>query len=349
MLRHTIDAAARKGWLVTRYHLLPRLGHEIVRHRSPQQVVERWPEGEIPLGPNVCVFVHWDGTGDVRPHVIHYVRSLVAAGLSVMFVTNAGFLRPTALEQLKLVCAGVLIRRNVGYDFGAWREGFEQLSLPRPNTRLVVMANDSVYGPIRSLTGLLDSIDFDKSDFWGCTESWQSRYHLQSYLMAFSPRVVASDAWKSFWTSVRPTWSKGWLVRLYEIGLTQALVKAGFSCHAVWPYKDLIKNIDIDYLKDDKEINQGPNLADPIVQARRRHILRLREAVTDRTPLNPTSDLWRQLLAARFPFIKRELLRDNPTRIADVVEWRDVASEISQWGLEPIERDLQRTLKNRTP
>ena len=69
----------------------------------------------------------------------------------------------------------------------------------------------------------------------------------------------------------------------------------------------------------------------------------------DRTPLNPTSDLWRQLLAARFPFIKRELLRDNPTRVPDVVEWRDVVAEIAETSLAPIERDLQRTLRNRTP
>ena len=350
MIRDALNRSVRRGWLITRFHVLPRVGHEIVRHRSPQQLVSRWPEGEIPLGPRVCVFVHWDGAGEVRPHVMHQVRSFAAAGLSVVFVTNAGFLRPGAMEQLKLVCAGVLVRRNVGYDFGAWREGFEQLALPRPDTTLVAMANDSVYGPIRSLDDMLGRMDFEKADVWGCTESWQSRYHLQSYFIAFSARVVASEHWRKFWAGVRPTWSKNWLVLLYEIGLTQALVKAGFTCRAVWPYRDLIKDIDVDLLNDDrKEEEDGPNLADPIIQARRRHILRLRDAATNRIPLNPTSDLWRQLLTARFPFIKRELLRDNPTHIADVVEWREVASETSQWGIEPIERDLQRTLKNRAP
>ncbi len=88
---------------------------------------------------------------------------------------------------------------------------------------------------------------------------------------------------------------------------------------------------------------------DPLVQARRKHVLRLREAIAGRTPLNPTSDLWRQLLLARFPFIKRELLRDNPTGVPDVVEWRDVATTIAELSLVPIERDLQRTLKNRAP
>ena len=338
-----------RGYSLTRHRILPSLGHEIMRHRSPNQIVMRWPEGDIPLGPKVCVFVHWDGAGDVRPHVMHHVRGLAAAGLSVVFVTNAGLLRPAALDALKLVCAGVLVRRNVGYDFGAWREGFEQLALPRDNTTLVVMANDSVYGPIRSLNETFTAIDFDQADVWGCTDSWQSRYHLQSYLMAFSPRVVASEAWRAFWNGVRPTWSKTWLVRLYEIGLTQALLKAGFTCRAIWPYQSLIQDIDLDLLDDDEDREDRPNFADPIIQARRRHVLRLREAVTYRVPLNPTSDLWRQLLVAHFPFIKRELLRDNPTHVPDVVEWKQVASELSQASLEPIERDLQRTLKNRAP
>lgn len=349
MARSLIGDLLHRSWSLLRWRVLPQLGHEIMRHRSPVQLVSQWPEGEIPLGPKVCVFVHWDGAGEVRDHVLHHVRGLAAAGLSVVFVTNAGRLRPESMEALKLVCAGVLVRRNVGYDFGAWREGFARLNLPRPNTTLVAMANDSVYGPLRSLSELFAAMDFDAADVWGCTESWQSRYHLQSYLMAFSPRVVASDAWRRFWEGVTPTWSKHWLIRLYEIGLTQTLMKAGFTCRAVWPYQALLLDIDVALLEDRKEGEEGPNMADPINQVRRKHVLRLREAVAGRWPLNPTSDLWRQLLMARYPFIKRELLRDNPSEVPDVVEWRQVAVELSDRSLAPIERDLQRTLKNRAP
>ena len=351
MNRRVVGDLAHRGLSLTRYHILPRIGHELVRRRNPSQVVARWPDGVIPLGPRVCIFAHWDGAGDVRPHVMHHVRSLVGAGLSVIFVTNAGFLRSEALEALKLICAGVLIRRNVGYDFGAWREGLELAGLPRPDTALVAIANDSVYGPIRSLADLLAAVDFKAADIWGCTDTWQSRYHLQSYMMMFGPRVIASEAWRLFWAGVVPTWSKHWLIRLYEIGLTQTMLKAGFTCRAIWPYASLTNDLDLDLLNDKKidETEDGPNLNDPIIQARRRHVLRLREAVALRTPLNPTSDLWRQLLRARFPFIKRELLRDNPTEVPDVVEWRNVAAEISETTFAPIERDLQRTLRNRAP
>ena len=347
MARSPLGHLLHRGWSLARYRILPQLGHEVMRHRSPDQIVSRWPDGEIPLGPRVCVYAHWDGAGDVREHVLHGVRSLAAAGVSVLFVTNSGHLRPAALEALKLVCAGVLVRRNVGYDFGAWREGFEQLALPRPDTAMVLMANDSVYGPIRPLHDLLSRIDFTVADAWGCTESWQSRYHLQSYLMAFSPRVVGSETWRRFWAGVRPTWAKVWLVRLYEIGLTQSLLRAGFTCRAVWPYQDLVRDIDPDLLTDFEE--GGPNLADAVVRSRQHHARRIRAHVVDRTPLNPTSDLWRQLMVAGFPFIKRELLRDNPTEVPDVAEWRDVATAHHATNLGPIERDLQRTLRNKAP
>ena len=342
-----IGHALHRSLSFIRYRVLPQIGHEVMRHRSPNQIVHRWPDGEIPLGPRVCIFVQWDGGGDVREHVLHQIRSLAAAGVSVLFVTNAGRLRPAAMEAVKLICAGVIIRRNVGYDFGAWREGIEQAALPRPNTAMVLISNDSVYGPVRPLHDLLSRMDFTVADVWGCTESWQSRYHLQSYLMAFSPRVVASEAWRGFWADVRPTWAKVWLIRLYELGLTQQLLRAGFTCRAIWSYQDLVRDLDQELLTDFKE--GGPNLADAAVRARQHHARWIRGHAVNRTPMNPTSDLWRQLLASGFPFIKRELLRENPTRVSDVEDWRDVALEHHASDLAPIERDLQRTLKNKAP
>ncbi len=350
MLRRAAWHVTQRAYLATRYHLVPRVGHALTRWRSPQQLRSQWPDGEIPLGPKVCVFVHWDGAGDVRPHVLHHVRTLAEAGISVVFVTNSGRLRTDALERLKPICAGILVRGNVGYDFGAWREGIDRLSLPRANTEMVLLANDSVYGPVRMLDDILNAIDFTRADVWGCTESWQHRYHLQSYFMAFSPAVVRSPAWRSFWQSVRPTWSKNWLIRIYEIGLTQALLRAGFGCRAIWPYQDLVRDIDAEMLTDFTE--GGPNLADPAVAVRQIQARRLRKAVVQRIPLNPTSDLWRQLLTARYPFIKRELLRDNPTAVPDVAEWRDVLASVGgivPGSLAPIELDLQRTLKNKAP
>jgi hypothetical protein len=63
------------------------------------------------------------------------------------------------------------------------------------------------------------------------------------------------------------------------------------------------------------------------------------------TTVNPTHDLWRQLLDAGFPFIKRELVRDNPARVADAEEWREVVGVMDQAGLAEIEQDLSRAAR----
>jgi len=348
VIGRTIRVGGRRAYLGLRYNLLPRLGHVLMARRSPYALVSRWPDAPFVLGPRVCVYVHWDSGGDVRDHVLNQLRSLHEAGVSTVFVTNAGRLRPSAMDALRPLVAAILIRANVGYDFCAWREGLEQAALPRPDTEMVLLANDSVYGPLRPLGPLLDRINFEQAECWGATESWQHRYHLQSYLMAFSPAVVAGDAWREFWLSVRPTWSKNWLIRLYEIGLTQAMLKAGYRCRALWPYAELSQAIDPMLLSDDEDL--GINLADPAVQVRRVHTSRIRGAAVQRQPLNPTSDLWRQLLAAGYPFLKRELLRDNPTFVPDIGDWREVVRAIGvpEAITEPIERDLQRTLKDRS-
>lgn len=333
---------------VIRTRLIPHLTAVLRFVFSPKQLISAWPEGDVQLGPKVALFVHFDSRGVVHEHVLHYVRSLADAGFSVVFVTNSGRrLHPAALAQLQPICARVLVRRNLGYDFGAWREAIEYLGLPRPDTSILILANDSVYGPLRPMGEILNMINFEHADVFGLTECWLSRYHLQSYFLAFGSRVLQSEAWSKFWTRVRPAPSKYWVIPHYEIGLSQALVRAGFRCQALWPYMQLIDHVDPALLGDEKEKDQ--KTVDPIVKARKKHAMWIRTSAVENSPMNPTTDLWRQLLVGGFPFIKRELLRDNPTNVPDVADWRSVAEENSTIDLTPILVDLQRTLRNRAP
>jgi hypothetical protein len=293
------------------------------------------------------VFVHWDGAGAVRDHVLRYVAALQEAGYSVAFVSNAGKLRPAALAALKPLCAAVLVRRNIGYDFGAMREGIHVLGLPRTNTEQLLLVNDSVYGPVTPMTDMLARINFDEADFWGATESWQGRYHLQSYFLAFGPTAMGSKPWRDFWRSVRPVPSKTWVIFRYEIGITQRLLRGGLRCRAIWPYPELVKQVDPTLLSEGAV--EGLVSTDPIVNVRKLHARRIRDAAVARKPLNPTSDLWRQLLLAGYPFLKRELLRDNPTEVSDVADWRDVVVQMLGGDPTLIDRDLQRVLKNQAP
>ena len=341
-----VGRGVSKGWNALRHGAVPGLTAPLGRLRNPRQIVDAWPTGEIPLGADVALFAHFDSAGMVRPHVLHYLASLAEAGLSVVLVSNAGCLQSASLQACKKVCAAILVRRNVGYDFGAWRDALLQLDLPHGNTRSVTLVNDSVYGPLAPLAPLLEQLDLQQADGWGLTDSWQRRYHLQSYFMRFGRAVIDSSAWRQFWLGVRPVPSKHSIIRRYEIGLTQALLQAGFRCRALWPYSDLLDRI----ASPDAAWSGRPG-DDPIPAVRMRHLQqrRILEAAGSRTPLNPTSDLWRQLIEARYPFIKRELLRDNPTRVADLADWRSTVRQTFDARIDAIDRDLERILRHRSP
>jgi lipopolysaccharide biosynthesis protein len=345
MLIRALKGLLRKLWNTWIWRIVPYTAF-LVSFRSPSQAVFSWPDTKPLLGPRVVLFVHFDGNKSIRPYVVHYLSHLHAAGLSVLFVSNAGALSEAALDSIKPYCAGILVRRNVGYDFAAMREGLTHFDLPRPETELLVLANDSVYGPLRPLDDLLSRIDFTEADFWGATDSWQARYHLQSYFLAAGPALLRHPAWAKFWAQVRSVPNKRWVINRYEVGITQWMIRAGLRCTAIWPYQDILRDIDQDLLAGDTI--SGPAI-DPVVAMRRTQSRRLRIGYVNRTAQNPTSDMWRQLLAAGFPFLKRELLRDNPTNVSDIMDWREVVAETTNADITMIERDLQRMVRNQAP
>ena len=329
------------GWI-------PGLMAPLAWLRPRRTIAFAWPAEPIPLGPNVAIFVHFDRAGGVREHVLHYVRALGEAGFSVVVVSNSGKLTPSGLAALQDVAAGVLVRRNVGYDFGAWREALERLGLPRADTRCVALVNDSVYGPFAPLAPVLRRIDFNAADVWGLTDSWQRRYHLQSYFLCVGRAALDSAAWRLFWNRVRPLPSKHSIIQTYEVGLTQALLRGGLRCQAVWSYRDLVNRahaaLPVEAAPTTRRDEEAPSVP-PLNRQQRR----IRGAIAARAPLNPTSDLWRQLILARYPFIKRELLRDNPGGVADLSDWRDLLRQKLRADTSAVDLDLQRTLRNRAP
>jgi lipopolysaccharide biosynthesis protein len=67
------------------------------------------------------VFAHCDGQGKIRDHTRAYIIALLAEGFDQVFVTNSGRLEPLDLAWIQARAARILIRRNLGYNFAAWR------------------------------------------------------------------------------------------------------------------------------------------------------------------------------------------------------------------------------------
>jgi len=318
--------------------------------RSTQQVVERWDAPDRPLGKDVVLFVHFDAEGRVIPATRDFIMSLEAAGLSVVFVTNSGRILDEDKAFLRAHCATILIRRNIGYDFGAWRDGLDTMQLPRPATRAIYMVNDSVYGPFGDLSDVLAGVDFGQADLWGLTESWQHRYHLQSFFLICGEGAIRSRAWRQFWRSVRPVPSKEWIIRHCEIGFTRALVRGGIRPAALYPQSALLDDVEIRRLEAVLAEGQRQHGGNERLQAQATHAYRLlRAAQLGKQDLNPSIDLWRQLLRAGYPFVKRELLLANPSKVADVFDWETVVSHSLRADPTALAQQIRLSLGDRLP
>ncbi len=317
--------------------------------RRPRQIVSVWPQGEIALGPKVVLFMHFDRRGQVRPQLLEYMRELKENGRSIVCVSNSRRLKPAAMSALQEICTCVIVRRNIGYDFAAWRDALEFLGLPRAETEEVICANDSVFGPLIPLGDMLRRLNYAHADVWGLTDSWQVRYHLQSFFLAFGPTALRAEAFGKFWRSIRPVPAKFYVVKTYEVGVTQAMIKGGLRCAALWNYETLTRLVNRDDLARLVSEENDSGKEDPLQINRKSQALRIRKGMARRIALNPTSDLWRQLLLTGFPFIKRELLRDNPTKVEDVGDWKEVVRDVLAADPEPILLDLRSMLKGSAP
>jgi lipopolysaccharide biosynthesis protein len=93
---------------------------------------------------DLCIFAHYDHDDRVDPYVMNYLEAIKACGFEIVFVTPSA-LQQTDVEQLRLICGDVILRANVGHDFGSWATGLQR-HRERVRGRLL-LANDSVYGP----------------------------------------------------------------------------------------------------------------------------------------------------------------------------------------------------------
>jgi len=237
-----------------------------------------------------CLFAHYDPTHRVRPHVVDYTRALVDAGFTVA-VASSSTIRPPSADLAPFEQMGVQFvwRPNTGLDFGAWRELMRQGHAD--GAEAVLLANDSVFGPFGDLQRVIRRMCRRRYDAWGMVESLQSGWHLQSWFIYLSARALARPGVRAVFEQPFETMTKDEIIRNGELGLGRALRAERLRCGAV--NRSLL----------------------------RRALVRLVPASVN----NPSHLDWRHfLVTGKVPFLKAELVRDNPLAIAWADEWHDV-------------------------
>jgi lipopolysaccharide biosynthesis protein len=225
-----------------------------------------------------CLFAHFDKDDKIADYVLRYLGEIKRLGFLVVFISSAR-IGGSDLERVRGCCDDIMLRENAGLDFGSWSAGLAK-HRHAIGGRLL-LANDSVYGPIGSLATALDRLTATPADFYGMVESLEPSPHLQSWFLLFEPWVVASEAFAAHLSQPFARMNKRQIIRNGEIALSRRLVAAGFR------YEALFRNA--------RSALMNPRYA-----------------------ANPMVLFWRELLVTEgVPFLKIELLRDNPVGVED--------------------------------
>lgn len=109
----------------------------------------------------------------------------------------------------------IVIRSNVGFDAGAWRDvmldiGFERIC----EFDELILFNDSFFGPIYPFKEMFDKMDSADVDYWGitnhgeapnsrdmCPYGYRPRY-IQTYFLAFRKNLVESNEFQQYWANL---------------------------------------------------------------------------------------------------------------------------------------------------
>lgn len=309
-----------------------------LRPRSPR-IRRRWTgRRNLADADRVAVIVHYSRRGGFLRYFQYLVEQLDRSGFAVVIVSNSPKLDRDGVDALLPHCALILHRRNVGYDFGAWRDGILQIPDPAALHQLL-LANDSVFGPLRNMEEVLQRCNPAEGDVWGITDSFDTRYHLQSYFLLFNQAILRSAKFLKFWQTMRYVENKRVVIFKYEIGLSQMLVKQGFKLRALNPYRQLIEAV------LERSLAEVGATSHPL---RDGYLSDLLGRINAGLPLNPTHYFWEYLVTILdCPFVKRDLLEKNPVGIPFLGNWRKAIAGSSDYPIEFIEEYLQEASRNR--
>ena len=180
----------------------------------------------------VALFAHFDAEDQIKPYIVYFLSALRQVAADIVFVSTAR-LPAQEMDKVRPYASQVLLRENIGLDFAMWRHGLEHSDLG--DTDELILTNSSLFGPMFPLAPILERMGEAPCDFWGMTDNFEYRWHLQSYFLVIKRAVLVSPSWARFWGGVLALRDKEQVILSYEVGFTSFLVESGFVPGALAP------------------------------------------------------------------------------------------------------------------
>lgn len=225
-----------------------------------------------------------------------YINLLSENGLSVVacVAVNDAIL-PVEISNLQNA-AGIIVRQNGGMDFASWSAATRLLPEVWDSKRLV-FTNDSIVALPALFNSFIEKLRTADAECVGLTESYAPVHHFQSYFLMFQGKALKDRRLQDFWMNLTVVYEKKKVIELYETRIHALATKAwGFTSQSLYSFAEMF----------------------PTALAE------------EKNHLNVSHAYWEYLIQLGMPFVKVELLRDNPLRL-NILHWRYV---LARYGVE---------------
>jgi len=249
------------------------------------------------------VFAHFDRDDIIDPYAIYYISAIAELG-HVIFVSTSG-LSGGEIAKVRPYTIRAITRPNVGYDFMSWQLGLKLAEYHRDLYDEVIICNDSVYAPIFPLSEMFEVMEASEAPYWGVTSNREIARHIQSYFIAFRRSVLECEKFWQFWDNVGLQPNKSAIIQNYEVGLSLSLETLGLFGATYFSMDDVLKEACLNL----KCFSVLPLSLLPRYWGK--EPFDIGKLLTGLC--NKTLDLWKELMLARVPIVKVQLLRENPT------------------------------------
>jgi len=204
-------------------------------------------DGVFPRGDRIALYLVFPSRGLLPSHKLA-IEHLKKSGYAPFVVSNLP-LKESDCAWLAQNTYKFLMRPNIGYDFGGYREGFLALSDELPDLEYLALFNDSAWFPTSASRNWLtqaEALDvayaapassfgipsvkfFDFRNIEWRVDVNLRNFHYCSYALLIRKEILRSDRFRRYWKKLPLTTQKNSVVRLGEIGLTKFVLRNGFS------------------------------------------------------------------------------------------------------------------------
>ncbi|MEN3793069.1 rhamnan synthesis F family protein [Fulvimarina sp. MAC3] len=278
------------------------------------------------LARGVAIYAIYSSDGTLASYQIAMLKELKRAGYRTIIVNSTLSGRDLLIKEAENLADMVVARTAGARDFGSWFAAIALTYFDLIRFDHCLFLNDSLVGPVSSLSPIWDAYDESRTDFWALTESRQRIPHFQSSFFILNSRALRSGAFLHFLLRFEAPENRLDVVTHGELGFNDAMFRSGLSRSTMIPYRSMVDSgvaefarsvaLFTDFANDPKRFSGDhipEEIAVPYARFAQSWLLAKSHDIRIGRTINPQHMFFDSLICKfGYPFLKKELLIQNP-------------------------------------